>query len=411
MPQNNLYLDEARIGRFRPQARKLYQSFLDFVADSPSSRNVLNFLIDGTGNSSSVNVKNQRSLKTWRGVNRLRESLAKGLTNTTTRDVYLASRSRALMQLGARMLTRTCHRCLSVDLNWPVYQHELTEEAKQVDCDIIVGRIQDRIIADRWDIDDICSYLSDVYARYRCDGLFLPAVDSMGIRLPIVEIVDRLRANNEVRFVVVDAAQALGHTDLSEIANAADFMVAGTHKWVGSYIPLGVGLATNPKSQQWIANFLNSAINTKSGDDSLMHMLHAIDNGRDTRFPETVNLGGLFAGYGAWMATPSPRSALSVRISNADCVASIAEYNGWNALRPDESLRTGSLVLPSTEPQTRKRDSDSLRDSFAEAGIVLSTYSKGIIRMAMPDQLFTTEQFLFIQSAFIHVDTPMRVAC
>ena len=233
----------------------------------------------------------------------------------------------------------------------------------------------------------------------------------MGIRLPIAEIVDRLRANHEVRFVVVDAAQALGHTDLSQVASAADFIVAGTHKWVGGYIPLGVGLATNPKSPQWIANFLNSAVDAKSGDDSLMHMLHAIDNGRDTRFPETVNLGGLFAGYGAWMATPSPRSALPIRISNADCVAFIAEYNGWNALRPDESLRTGSLILQSTDPQTRKRDGDSLRDSFAEAGIVLSTYGKGIIRMAMPDQLLTTEQFLFIQSAFIQVDNPMRVAC
>ena len=238
----------------------------------------------------------------------------------------------------------------------------------------------------------------------------MPAVDCMGIRLPIAEIVDRLRANHEVRFVVVDAAQALGHTDLSQVASAADFVVAGTHKWVGSYIPLGVGLATNPRSQQWIASFLNSAIDTKTGEDSLMHMLHAIDHGRDTRFPETVNLGGLFAGYGAWTATPSPRSALPVRISNADCVASIAQYNGWNAFRPDESLRTGSLVLQSTDRELRKRDSDSLRESFAEAGIVLSTYGNGVIRMAMPAQLLTTEQFLSIQSAFIHVDTPMRVA-
>ena len=412
MPHTNtLYLDDARIGRFRPKARKLYQGFLDFVADAPSSRKVLDLLTDGFVTGPKTNSSPIRSLKDWPGVNQFRDALALGVLNTSRRDVYLASRSRALMKLGARMLTRACHRCLSVDLNWPVYQHDLAEEAKQVDCDIVVGRIQDHIIVNRWDTDDICSYLSDVYARYRCDGLFLPAVDSMGIRLPIVEIVDRLRSNNEVRFVLVDAAQAFGLTDLSEISGSADFVVAGTHKWVGSYIPLGVGLATNPKSQQWIANFVNSAIGTKSGEDSLMHMLHAIDQGRDTRFPETVNLGGLFAGYGAWMATPSPMSALPIRISNADCVTAIAEYNGWNALRPDESLRTGSLVLQSTDPQMPKRDGDSLRESFAEAGIVLSTYSNGIIRMAMPDQLLTTEQFLSIQSAFIHVDNPMRVAC
>lgn len=64
--------------------------------------------------------------------------------------------------------------------------------------------------------------------KKKCDGLFLPAVDSMGIRLPITEIVERLLSKQEVRFVLVDAAQALGHTDLSEIAGVADFIVAGT---------------------------------------------------------------------------------------------------------------------------------------------------------------------------------------
>ncbi len=43
MAQETIYLDDARIGRFRPKARKLHQRFLELVADAPSSRDVWNF--------------------------------------------------------------------------------------------------------------------------------------------------------------------------------------------------------------------------------------------------------------------------------------------------------------------------------------------------------------------------------
>ena len=409
--KSSLYLDDARIGRFRPQARKLHQQFLELVADAPSSRNVLDFLIHGADKISTIGDRHRRGLKAWHGVNHFRASIANKLQNVTARDVYFGGRSRGLMHLGARILSRSCSRILSVDLNWPVYQHELAETAKKVDCDLVVARIQDHIIAERWDVDDLCTYLCDAYDRNRCDGLFLPAVDSMGIRMPIAEIVRRLRTKQHVRFVLVDAAQALGYTGLNEIGSSADFIVAGTHKWVGSYIPLGIGIATNPRSQQWIANFSHSAIGTKGGGDSLLHMLHSIDKGCDTLFPETVNLGGLIAGFGAWTATPSPNSALETRISNADLVASIAEFNGWEPLRPNESMRSGSLILQSTNRQTRQRSTDEIRNSFADSGIVLSAYANGLVRMAMPETLLTTEQFLWIQDALHSVDNPLRIAC
>lgn len=411
MPHETLYLDDARIGRFRPHARKLHQRFLELVADAPSSRNVLDYLIHGAEKISSIGDRHKRGLKAWHGVKHFRTSIANTFQNVATRDVYFAGRSRGLMHLGASILSRSCSRILSVDLNWPVYQHELAETAKQVDCELVVARIQDHIIAERWDVDDLCTYLCDAYDRNRCDGLFLPAVDSMGIRLPIAEIVQRLRAKQDIRFVLVDAAQALGHTDLNEIGSFADFIVAGTHKWVGSYIPLGVGIAMNPKSQQWIANFSNSAMGTKSSGDSLLHMLHSIDKGCDTLFPETVNLGGLIAGFGAWTATPSPQSALDMRIANADLVASIAEFNGWEPLRPNEAMRSGSLILQSTNRQTRQRSNDEVRNAFADSGIVLSTYANGIVRMAMPETLLKTEQILWIQDALHRVDNPLRIAC
>jgi hypothetical protein len=411
MPQEILYLDDARIGRFRPQARRLHQRFLEFVADAPSSRNVLGLLVHGTEGLSSVNVQHKRGLKAWRGVNHFRESIAVEFVNVAARDVYLAGRSRSLMNLGARMLSLSCRRILSVDLNWPVYQHELSEIAKQVDCELTVARIQDHLILERWDVDDLTDFLCRSYERGRCDGLFLPAVDSLGIRLPITEIVTRLRAKHEVRFVLVDAAQALGHTDLSEIAGLADFMVAGTHKWVRSYIPLGVGVAANPASQQWIANFMNSAIGTNGAGDSLSHMLHSIDQCRDTRFPETVNLAGLFSGFGAWTATPSPRAVLDIRIANADRIASIAMYNGWEPLRPHKTMHSGSLLLQISSREARVRSADEIRNQFEDSGIVISAYQNGVVRLAMPEVLMPVEHVVRIQDALFHTGNLLRTAC
>jgi hypothetical protein len=371
----------------------------------------MDLLVHGTEGLLSVNVQHKRGLKAWRGVNHFRESIAKEFANVAARDVYLAGRSRSLMNLGARMLSRSCRRILSVDLNWPVYQHELSEIAKQVDCELTVARIQDHLILERWDADDLTEFLCRSYERGRCDGLFLPAVDSMGIRLPIEEIVTRVKAKHDVRFVLVDAAQALGHTDLSEIAGCVDFIVAGTHKWVRSYIPLGVGVAANPASQQWIANFMNSAIGTNGAGDSLSHMLHSIDQGRDTRFPETVNLAGLFAGFGAWTATPSPRAVLDIRIANADRIASIAMYNGWKPLRPHKTMHSGSLLLQTSSREARVRSADEIRNQFEDCGIVISAYPNGIVRMAMPEVLLPVEQIMRIQDALYHTGNLLRTAC
>ena len=114
MPHETLYLDDARIGRFRPHARKLHQRFLELVADAPSSRNVLDFLIHGTESLASIGDRHRRGLKAWHGVNHFRASIANKFQNAAPRDVYFAGRSRGLMHLGASILSRSCSRILSV---------------------------------------------------------------------------------------------------------------------------------------------------------------------------------------------------------------------------------------------------------------------------------------------------------
>jgi hypothetical protein len=156
---------------------------------------------------------------------------------------------------------------------------------------------------------------------------------------------------------------------------------------------------------------MNSAIGTNGAGDSLSHMLHSIDQSRDTRFPETVNLAGLFAGFGAWTATPSPRAVLDIRIANADRIASIALYNGWEPLRPHKTMRSGSLLLQTSSREAWIRSADKIRNQFEDCGIVVSAYPNGIVRMAMPEVLLPVEQIMRIQDALYHAGNLLRTAC
>jgi len=92
--------------------------------------------------------------------------------------------------------------------------------------------------------EEFCENLCLTYCSEGCDGLFLPAVDHLGTRIPVAQIVRTIRRfGGEIRFIMIDAAQALGHVPLDDDWRVADFLVAGTHKWLGSYSTLGLGLA------------------------------------------------------------------------------------------------------------------------------------------------------------------------
>lgn len=74
-------------------------------------------------------------------------------------------------------------------------------------------------------------------------------------------------------------------------------------------------------------------------------------------------------------------------------------------------MRSGSLVLQSKCHQSRNLCFDDIRNSFADSGIILSTYANGIVRMAMPETLIPTEQVLRIQDALSDATNSRRIAC
>ncbi len=411
MHPNLLYLDDARIGRFRSQARDLHHAFLELVGESPCSPRVIELLKFGADAIREIRPELRKRLVGWKGVRDLKSALVDDLDCVQPRDVVLASRAKSLMQLGARMLFQNCRRCLTVDLNWPAYQNELENTAAKMGGDVVNVKIRKRMLVDSWDAEAISAHIAETYSKQRCDGIFVVSVDPWGNRLPIDRIVHRIAETNEIRFALVDAAQAIGQISLSELVEVADFVVAGAQKWVGGYFPLGIGIAANPNSQQWISRCIESVVNSISIDDGLLRFVESVESNRETKFPETVNLGPLFTTCGAWKATPSPQIALPTRIRNADQVALLAERVGWKSMRPHSELRTGCIILKSMTTRSHEASSDAIRNAFEELGIVLSAYPNGVVRMAMPDRPLKPDEIQRLETALERVSQTSMVSC
>ncbi len=407
----SLYLDDARIGRFRPEARRLHQGFVELFGDTPCAPELKSFLLEGIQCIDNVDADQQVQLEDWQGLQSFKAELAREIDAASAQNVVLASRSRSLMRFGMRMLFRNCRRCLTVDLCWPTYKQDLTHCAQLMGCDVINVPLRSNILDRQWDIDEVCKDIASAYVRHRCDGILLPAVDSTGILLPVTRIVEELRRVGNRPFVLVDAAQALGHVDLGSLSSIADFLVTGTHKWVGSYFPLGVGIACNPHTQPWISNCVRSMVSGADLDDGLLRFVTEIENNIDVQRPETINLGPLFTGCGAWQNTKPAKNSLPIRKRNADAIAATSESIGWVALRPNVALRTGTLLLQSLSPDIRSLPPEQLAEQFSRRGVQLTVYPQGIVRMAMPDIDFDHAQLFGITDVLKEIDRKVLLSC
>ena len=70
--------------------------------------------------------------------------------------------------------------------------------------------------------------------------------------LTVGEIVRSIRRKAELRFVVIDAAQAFAHVPLDDCLSVSDFTIAGCHKWLQGYFPLGLALYGQQASRDFI---------------------------------------------------------------------------------------------------------------------------------------------------------------
>lgn len=235
------YLDSARIGQLAPSARQALVDFLNFVGTTPTHSCLIDWLSTGQ-----VTDRVTHCSPAWPGIKSFEQSIA-GLFGASARSrVFMSRRLLTLIRLGLQQLFKCCRRCMTVDTCWPRYLQELHLASAEKSDSVFVKSFR-RPVYDRGVcIEESCENLCLTYCSEGCDGLFLPAVDHLETRIPAAQIVRTIRRfGGEIRFIMIDAAQALGHVPLDDDCRVADFLVAGTHKWLGSYSTLGLGRVFN----------------------------------------------------------------------------------------------------------------------------------------------------------------------
>jgi selenocysteine lyase/cysteine desulfurase len=303
------------------------------------------------------------------------------------------------VHLASSCMLCVCKNILATDLSWPTYQRAVETKASASGNRVTTVQIRDEILDAKWTVEDVASYLAHAYAQHQCDGLFLPAVDHLGIRMPIRRIVERIRQQGELRFCLVDAAQAFCHVPLGNLMEFADFIVAGSHKWMGAYLPAGIGLFGQATSREMIQRRLSFLCETRAIDDPLLHFTEQLDGGTLDGHSETANLAGLFAEQGAAadaLAHGSESDLLQVAATREQ-LARLAEAFGWHPVEPREDFRSAILLLDSPQAAAQS-DPDELRRVMLEANVVVSSYQGGRLRVSLPKTI-TEEHWSMLRNA------------
>lgn len=257
-----LYLDTARLGPMSPLAQRLLCDFGRLTAEDPASPYIEDFLRLGFGTLPEERRVRFGDLAAWTGLADLKASLRRFVGASDDSRVLIAGRSRSLMRLAARCIFQQCCNVLTIDLSWPAYQTILEDEAQRTGQGVTQVRVRQRLFRQETCLDNLAAELDTAARRYRCDGLFLPVVDNLGIRLPVADIVAAIRQRTDLKFIVLDAAQAIGHVPLSSDVECSDLVIAGTHKWLGGYLPLGLAFLNRERTDRRISSleFLQSEI-------------------------------------------------------------------------------------------------------------------------------------------------------
>jgi len=325
-------------------------------------------------------------------------------------QVLLASRSAQLMELAAIAQFRVCRRVLTTDLSWPAYDEVLRRQARSRNARVETIPLRRQILFDRMSSRELIEHIAAAYVDRGCDGLFLPLVDNLGVQLPVRQIVRAIESclSNEIGFVVVDGAQAIGHVPLDLCHDTCDILVAGCHKWLRAYLPMGLAFYGRQRSRDIIDETLPSALRYRQIDDPLLRFIRQIETDDSNGYLETTNISPLFSCCGAvndlTQSADRIREVSAVRSSNADRILNALTGTGWKWLRPDDCLRSSVVLLHSQRAEVRSAAPESVRAAFRHAGVSLSNYEAGMVRLSMPDVSLTYAALNRVQHALASVN-------
>lgn len=403
-----LYLDTARLGRMASGARRVVRDFAGLAGEVGLPLYGEEFLRTGSSVLPPPLLRRFPALAAWTGIAGLKSAIQDVVETPHRPEVFFAHRSAVLMRLAIGMLTARCRRVLTTDLDWSAYRNLLDVARREFHTDVCEVPLRNSILREKATEGEIVSRVARAYLRQECDGLFLTAVSHDGIRFPIVELVREIERQRPVRMLVVDGAQAFCHVPAAAVIERTDFFVAGCHKWLGAFEPLGIAFA-NPTLFATPSRRLPELLRRHGIDDPLLQFTQQLEENALAANTETVNVAPLFACAGALTAairgTISIEDSFRQRLRNANRVAAMAEEVGWKALRPAAEFQSGILLLEPTAESVSRLSSLQLRTHFHNRCISLTAYENGRIRLSMPNRPFKSSDVDLLRNALRSADT------
>lgn len=402
-----LYLDTARLGRMTAGARRAYHDFIDFVGEEGGSAYFEQLLRSGTDSLPARLRDRHPGLASWGGIGRLKRALRRAAGDERSEfPVLLANRSAQLMKLAARLLFHSCRNVLVTDLDWPGYREILLAESRRANRSMTVAEVRRAATADGIGGDELIERVTAEFARSGCDGLFLTAVSSDGIRLPVGPLIEALEAVHQLWFVAVDGAQDFCHAGAD--LRRCDLYLAGAHKWLGAYHPLGMGFYGRRRSKGVVEAAVMHMTGTNDLDDPLLRFCFRPDADSAAPIAETVNLAPLFSCQGAVdnvpVIPPTGAIALSNRLANWQAVSAAAERSGWRPITPSPSLRSGIIMLRPENSALGRQRPEVVKEAFRDQGVALSAYPDGLVRLSMPPAVWADHELAQLGDALRTVD-------
>ena len=379
-----LYLDTARLGRMSPGAAAAHRDFVAVAGDEGGGLYFDRFLAGGLESCPHTFQSQYPGLAAWHGVGRLKADLQSLAGGHSDLPVLLATRSAALLKFAARFLFHPCRNVLATDLDWPPYAAALSREAELSGRIVTRISVRDAILSGRFTEAELLDFVCDQFVHAGCDGLYLTAVNNIGVRFPAEQIVRRLEAKHIVRGVVIDGAQEFCHLPSVLASGCCDIYLTGSHKWLCGYHPLGIAYYGRERSRECVETLLAHMMASGEIDDPLLRFTARLETGAVERLSETVNLSPLFSAQGAVADARGSVNLSRVRKYNFQSAADIAAEAGWKPFLPCSELRSGILLLHAERPSVRNIDPEILRTELRDSGIAATVYPDGLIRLSMP---------------------------
>jgi hypothetical protein len=369
-----------------PRARQAHFDFAQLAGEEGGSLFFERFLQSGAGAWPGTSQARYPGLAAWRGVGSLKESLRVLAGSLPELPVLLANRSTQLMKLAARLQFQPCRNVMAADIGWPPYHDLLAAEAVRTGRKLTIVPVRDLAMQGRATDDEILDLVRTHYLRERCDGLFLTAVSHLGVRLPVEKLVRSLEAADPPRFVVIDGAQEFCHVTADLRNDYCDLYLAGCHKWLQAYHPMGLAFYGRRRSRFVIETALRDLLACGELDDPLLRFSTQLESDALDDRTETVSLGCLFSCQGAVAdaleAGGTPARHLPRRLESLRVAADVAASAGWTPLLPPPAFRSGILLLQA-EREKKESSATELRHAFSERGVALTAYDGGVVRLSM----------------------------